>query len=170
MSPDKQKAHEKTNARDQGKEHEKRATHESGAHESGAQKSGSESRSKDQAKSNRETKRSESKLSAGQSATTTDHEVIRRWIEARGGHPATVKATAAGAAGGKKDPGLLRVDFPGRGGENRLDEISWEEFFDKFEEKKLAFLYQEETRTGRESRFSKFIARGNEEGKGQSKK
>ena len=40
-----------------------------------------------------------------------------------------------------------------------MQEISWEEFFDKFEEKKLAFLYQEKTSGGDESRFFKFVSR-----------
>lgn len=113
---------------------------------------------KSQAKANRQGKMSTSKLEPGKSGKTIDHNVIRHWVEERGGRPATVKATE-----GKSDPGLLRIDFPDRGAEDRLDDISWEEFFDKFEEKKLAFLYQEETRTGRVSRFSKFVSRGKEE-------
>jgi hypothetical protein len=83
--------------------------------------------------------------------TTTDHEEIRRWVEARGGHPACVRGT-----GGKGDPGLLRIDYPGYSGEETLEAISWEEFFDAFEKNDLAFLYQDEP----DSRFSKFIERG----------
>ena len=91
---------------------------------------------------------------AGESKTTTDHDTIRKWIEERGGRPAAVKGT-----GGGDDPGILRVDFPGAGDEDSLEEISWEEFFDKFEENDLAFLYQEETSGGKESRFFKFVRR-----------
>lgn len=91
---------------------------------------------------------------AGESKTTTDHETIRRWAEERGGKPATVRGT-----GGDEEAGILRIDFPGYGGEQSLEEISWEEFFEKFEEKKLAFLYQEETSGGEESRFFKFVSR-----------
>lgn len=105
------------------------------------------------AKSNR-TKTREFKLEPGQSETTTNHATIRQWIEARGGIPATVSATAS-----EDDPGLLRIDFPGRGSENRLEALSWEDFFDTFEDKKLAFLYQEQTKTGRVSRFNKFVSR-----------
>jgi hypothetical protein len=129
-------------------------------HKSSQRKSGQDEKAQEKSKSNRQSKGGEARLEAGKSGRTTDHDTIRRWVEERGGHPATVAATE-----GKNDPGLLRIDFPGRGGENRLEEISWEDFFDKFEEKKLAFLYQEETRTGRQSRFSKFVARGNEEKK-----
>lgn len=89
----------------------------------------------------------------GSSKTTTDHEVIKRWVEERGGHPATVKGTGDG-----DEAGVLRIDFPGYSGEGRLEKISWEEFFEKFDEKKLAFLYQDETSGGKESRFFKFVS------------
>jgi len=85
---------------------------------------------------------------------TTDHDEIRKWTEARGGKPATVKSTK-----GANDPGLLRINFPGYRGEQTLVEISWDEFFKKFESKNLAFLYQDTTSDGKESRFFKLINR-----------
>jgi hypothetical protein len=88
------------------------------------------------------------------SEVTTDHETIRRWAEERGGRPATVKGTAE-----DDEPGILRIDFPGYTGEDTLEEISWEEFFDKFEEANLAFLYQDRTADGGVSRFHKFVRR-----------
>jgi hypothetical protein len=91
---------------------------------------------------------------AGESKMTTNHDEIRKWAEARGGKPATVKSTAS-----KDDVGLLRIDFPGYKGEGTLEEITWDEFFKKFDEKKLAFLYQEKTSSGEESRFFKFVSR-----------
>jgi len=78
---------------------------------------------------------------------TTDHDVVRRWVEERGGSPAKVKGT-----------GLLRIDFPGYSGGDRLEHITWEEFFQKFEENGLAFLYQEDIE-GKTSRFSKLVSR-----------
>jgi len=81
-----------------------------------------------------------------ESKTTTDHEEIRSWVEERGGHPARVEGT-----------NLLRIDYPGFSGEQRLEEISWDELFRIFDENKLAFLYQEETKDGGQSRFSKFV-------------
>ena len=86
---------------------------------------------------------------SSESKVTTDHDEIRRWVEERGGHPAEVKGTE-----------LLRIDYPGFSGENSLEEISWEEFFDAFEENNLAFLYQEKTKDGGKSRFSKLVDRG----------
>ena len=79
---------------------------------------------------------------------TTDHDEIREWVEERGGHPARVKGTE-----------LLRIDYPGFSGEQKLEEISWDEFFKAFEENNLAFLYQEETKDGKQSRFSKLVDR-----------
>jgi hypothetical protein len=89
-----------------------------------------------------------------QSNITTDHGEIRRWVEAHGGHPATVKRTARGGG-----PGLLRIDYPGFSGEDSLEEISWDEFFDKFEESGLAFVYQDHKADGSDSRFSKLVRR-----------
>ena len=81
---------------------------------------------------------------------TTDHDEIRKWVEERGGHPAQVKGTE-----------LLRIDYPGYSGEQRLEEISWDEFFGAFEENNLAFLYQDKTKDGKQSRFSKLVDRDN---------
>lgn len=85
---------------------------------------------------------------------TTDHQKIKEWVEERGGKPAAVKGTGRG-----DDPGVLRIDFPGYTGEDSLEEITWEQFFDKFEKEKLAFLFHEETKDGSESRFSKLTNR-----------
>ncbi len=91
---------------------------------------------------------------ASEQHITTDHDEIRHWVEERGGHPAQVAST-----GSKGSPGILRIDFPGYGEEDRLDALSWDDFFRKFEEKHLAFLYQEKTSDGSPSRFSKFVTR-----------
>src|SRR5207237_9791449 len=90
---------------------------------------------------------------------TTDHEKIRRWAEARDGRPTTVKGTTSDTAG------VLRIDFPGYSGEQTLHPISWPEFFEKFDEKELAFLYQEKTPGGRRSRFCKLVRRDNGRGR-----
>lgn len=99
---------------------------------------------------------------AGESKITTDHNTIRKWVEARGGYPAIVKGTEAES----ESSGLLRIDYPGYSGQESLERISWEEFFLKFEESNLAFLYQDKTKDGKESRFSKFIDRNSEAAKG----
>lgn len=91
---------------------------------------------------------------AGAAQATTRHDEIRRWVEEHGGHPAQVKRTAA-----RGGTGILRIDYPGYSGKQTLEEISWDEFFEKFEQKNLAFIYQDRTKTGRPSRFSKLVKR-----------
>lgn len=91
---------------------------------------------------------------SSESKRTDDHETIRKWAEERDAKPARVKRTGSG-----DDPGILRLDFPGYSGEDELEEISWDEFFDKFDEKNLEFLYQEQTESGDISRFNKFVNR-----------
>jgi hypothetical protein len=88
------------------------------------------------------------------SKVTTDHEEIRRWAEARDGRPSHVKST-----GKEDDPGILRIDFPGYSGEGSLEEIEWDEWFDKFDERGLALLYQETTAGGQQSNFNKIVTR-----------
>jgi hypothetical protein len=97
------------------------------------------------------------------SHTTTDHEKIRKWAEERRGKPSCVKGT-----GGKKDVGLLRIDFPGYSGEGSLQQISWKEFFEKFDEQKLALLYQDQTKSGENSNFNKLISRSTAAKSGKS--
>jgi hypothetical protein len=86
------------------------------------------------------------------SETTTNHQVIKEWAEEREGRPATVRATEEDG-----HAGILRIDFGPP--EDRLEEIEWDEFFRKFDESDLAFLYQDRTRDGKLSRFHKFVRR-----------
>lgn len=97
--------------------------------------------------------------------TTTDRKKIQQWVEKRGGKPACVRGT-----GGKGDTGLLRIDFPGYSGAETLQEIGWDEFFEKFEEQNLAFLYQDTMAGGDPSNFSKFVDRNSTEGRRGGKK
>ncbi len=81
--------------------------------------------------------------------TTPDPEAIRAWAEARDGHPAVIRSKGEG--------GILRIDF-GEPEEN-LEPLDWDEFFAIFEENGLAFLHQDETKSGDQSRFNKFVCR-----------
>ena len=83
---------------------------------------------------------------------TTDHKTIKAWAEDRGGHPATVRGTER-----EGEAGLLRLDFDEQ--DEELAPISWESFFDKFDQEDLVFLFQEETADGSVSRFHKFVDR-----------
>ena len=95
---------------------------------------------------------------------TTDHDVIRKWAEKHGGRPAHVKSVAK-----KGETGILRIDFPqppddDDRADSNLEEISWDEWFEKFDEEKLAFLYQEN------SNFNKLVSRENVEADGGKKR
>jgi len=88
------------------------------------------------------------------SKTTQDHDEIRKWAEARGAQPAEVKSTHR-----KNEPGILRFCFPkavNRNDEN-LKEISWDEFFEKFDDSNLELVYQEKTASGEKSNFNKLV-------------
>jgi hypothetical protein len=89
------------------------------------------------------------RLQMSDSRRTTDHDTIRNWAEEREGHPAVIRTQEEG--------GVLRIDFGEP--EDDFEEISWEEFFEIFEDARLCFLYQEETTDGGPSRFNKFVER-----------
>jgi hypothetical protein len=83
--------------------------------------------------------------------TTTDHEAIRAWVEDRGGWPAEAEATAG-------EGGVLRVDFPGWSGDGTPRRIPWEDWFRRFDESSLAFVYEEVTQDGERSSFNRLVA------------
>ena len=87
---------------------------------------------------------------------TTDHDEIRKWAEARGGRPAAVRSTQS-----KDGAGIIRIEFPNapNAKDDNLEEITWDEFFEKFDESNLALLYQEETASGQRSNFNKLVGR-----------
>lgn len=88
------------------------------------------------------------------SKSTRDHEEIRRWADARGAVPAEVRSTEQG-----DELGILRLCFPKARGRNNdnLSEISWEDFFRKFDENDLELVYQEKTAAGNQSNFNKLV-------------
>ncbi len=88
------------------------------------------------------------------SKTTTDHQEIQKWAEARGGKPVCVRRT-----GSATDAGVLRINFPGYSNDKSLEEIPWEEFFEKFDHNGLAMVYQEQTAAGEVSNFNKLVKR-----------
>jgi hypothetical protein len=93
-------------------------------------------------------------MSQHTSKTTTNHDTIRRWAEARNAKPACVKGT-----GSSGDPGMIRLDFPGFSGAESLQTISWDEWFRAFDDNGLALVYQDETADGARSNFNKLVSR-----------
>ena len=91
------------------------------------------------------------------SKATQNHEEIKNWAEKRGAVPAEVASTHR-----KDDPGILRFSFPRARGKDKdnLTEVSWDDFFEKFDENNLELVYQEKTAAGRQSNFNKLIHPG----------
>ena len=54
---------------------------------------------------------------------------------------------------------MIRLDFPGFSGEGKLQPISWDDWFQSFDENKLALLVQEQTAGGQKSNFNKLVSR-----------
>ena len=82
--------------------------------------------------------------------TTTDHDTIRNWAESKGGKPAAVTRTHT-----DEDVGIVRIMFADAANSEHdaLTEISWDEFFDEFEDRELALVYE------KDSMFSKIVGR-----------
>jgi hypothetical protein len=101
------------------------------------------------------------------SRTTRDHDEIRRWAEARGAVPAEVKGTERGG-----EAGIIRFEFPKAPNRNdsKLEEISWEEFFEKFDKNDLELVYQEKTADGQKSNFNKLVHPSEDEHSSRSTK
>src|SRR5256885_1913655 len=75
-------------------------------------------------------------------------------------------ASAGGGAVGARAPGgrgggagFLGVRLRGPPADESFKTIGWDTFFDKFEASQLAFVYQDATADGQQSRFGKFISR-----------
>ncbi len=89
---------------------------------------------------------------------TTDHNLIRAWAEKREAAPAQVRDTGDG------DLGMLTLDVRGHGaGEESLEHVPWDDWFEKFERESLAFVYQHEKASGEPSTFFRLVGRDEEE-------
>ncbi|MGQ9681317.1 MAG: hypothetical protein ACUVX9_02140 [Anaerolineae bacterium] len=93
----------------------------------------------------------------GATRLTRNHRIIQQWAQARGGQPATVPGTEHDG-----HLGVLRFDFPGYGG-RELRHVSWDEWFDAFDARHLAFVYQETRTDGTQSNFFRFDSPEREE-------
>lgn len=85
---------------------------------------------------------------------TVDHNVIKHWIEERGGEPARISKPQIP----DEEEGVLRIKFKGSKEEGNLAPISWSEFFTQFDQSNLAFVYEDKTTGGELSRFFRFIS------------
>jgi hypothetical protein len=91
---------------------------------------------------------------------TTDHDTIKQWAHRHKGKPAAVDSTHKGG-----DVGIVRIMFPKskRSEHESLVEISWDEFFQEFEQRKLALIYEPH------SMFSKLVGRDSVEAREHGK-
>ena len=125
--------------------------------------SSSSSKSRKSSKSARSRGSSSSGSAGHGSHALMDHDEIQQWAEERNAVPSCVRGT-----GDKGDTGMLRLNFPGYSGEESLEEISWDDWFEKFDERGLALLVQETTAEGQKSNFNKLVSRetANQKSKG----
>lgn len=87
--------------------------------------------------------------------TTADHETIRTWVEQRGSMPARVNELTG------EDSGSLAIVPKGKD-DDSLNLISWDEFFETFEDERLAFAYQTEKADPNAKWFCQFVTRDSE--------
>jgi hypothetical protein len=83
---------------------------------------------------------------------TKSHDEIRRWAEARDGRPAIVEGTDAEVPGG-----VLRIDFGAGELDESLREVTWDDFFQTFDQHGLKFVCAEEAEDGSPSRFCRIV-------------
>lgn len=76
---------------------------------------------------------------AGEMNVTTDHEVVRDWAETHGVEP-----------GLDTETGNPRMYVPGEG-DGSVEEATWDEFFTQFEQRQLAFYYDDAAVEGAET-------------------
>lgn len=70
------------------------------------------------------------------------------------------------------EAGIIRFEFPKAPNHNdsKLEEISWEDFFEKFDQNNLELVYQEKTSEGQKSNFNKLVHPSDEEHSSRSSK
>jgi hypothetical protein len=95
----------------------------------------------------------------GRSLVTTNHDVIRRWAQARGARPATIRGTER-----EGRAGVLTFNIPGYRESGRVREITWDEWFHTFDLRRLNLIYQEQLRDGRQSNFFRTESPDREDG------
>ena len=93
-------------------------------------------------------------MSVNHTQTTTDPGRIRDWAEARSARPARVVGT-----GDDPETSRLRLRLPYYFGEDPLEEIHWDEFFEAFERQGLALELQERREDGTPSTYHRLVSR-----------
>lgn len=76
---------------------------------------------------------------------TKNHEAIKEWVEERGGKPIVEE----------NEEITLLIDFDKKNKEKNY--VSWNDFFEDFDEEQLMFLYQDKTPEGETSYYYRFV-------------
>lgn len=84
---------------------------------------------------------------------TSDHETIRQWVAERGGAPAMVRRV------GQPAEGALLINFPNDGSDGPVIDISWADFFQRFEDRNLAFVYRESLPDAEDAHYYQLVDR-----------
>jgi hypothetical protein len=104
----------------------------------------------------RQVQRASGRAGGGAAHPLMDHEEIQQWAEDRGAVPTCVRGTGGRA---RRDTGMIRLEFPRFGEEPKLQPISWDDWFQKFDDSGLAVMVQDETASGERSNFNKLVKR-----------
>jgi len=84
---------------------------------------------------------------------TTEHSTIKKWAESRGGKPSVVLKNGIQTEN-------IRLSIPGTESDKEdLQEISWTEWFNLFEENQLELIYQIEDDKGNPNNFYQLVKR-----------
>lgn len=84
----------------------------------------------------------------------TDHKQIRRWAEERGATPACVRGSGDSLTNGE-----LRLDVPGAETDDTLTPLTWDQWFEAFEQQGLALRVEDEADGVAVSNVSSLVAR-----------
>ena len=83
---------------------------------------------------------------------TRNHNKIKKWVEDHGGIP----AYAAEKITPDEHEKVLRIIFKNENYSDKMVAMDWNDFFTKFDQANLAFVYKEEKSNG--SNFYKFVS------------
>ena len=90
-------------------------------------------------------------MSSEELKTTDNHASIKNWVEERDGIPAMLEGIADKSKAGQ----MLRINFHDK--KEILNNISWDVFFEIFDENNFQLLYDDRTIDGEKSHHYQFV-------------
>lgn len=92
------------------------------------------------------------------SKITSNRDKIKSWVEKRGGKPAILCEEQPLT----ENHGVLRILFPGDDIKENVKVVTWDQFFERFDQSHLGFMYDEEQSENLHNSFFKFVSRNGE--------